>query len=78
MKKVLEKAKENPWWIFLPLLMGGGGTIAKFGFFDPLLEPLNTIIYQQKIQILITEGMTYDEAIEEARYQMYKNEHWGK
>lgn len=76
MKKMIEIAKENPWWIFLPLLMGGSGTVAKFGIFDPFLKPLNTIIFQQKVQILMLDSLSYEDALEEAKYQMFKDQHW--
>ena len=53
----MKKIKENPLlYVILTLLgLGSGGTIAKFGVFDPLVAPMYTIIYHQKVNNLMLD-----------------------
>jgi|TARA_Y100000310_G_scaffold341967_1_gene443121 hypothetical protein len=78
MKYVVNKAKENPWLLLVPLLgLGSGGAaLAKFGVFDPLIAPMHSIIYHQKIQINMVDSMTYDDAKHHAEEDMIDEGYW--
>ena len=76
MKMLVDKAKENPWLIMLPLMLGGSGTVAKFGFFDPHVQPMYQIIYHQKILIFMNTGLGRVQAEEEAEFEMLRDGYW--
>ena len=76
MKVLYDKAVQNPWLIFVPLLLGGSGTAVKFGMFDPLLKPMYQIIYHQKVLIYMEEGLGREKASEEAEFEMLRDGYW--
>ena len=76
--KILDKVKENQLlFLLLPALgLGGGSVIAKFGIFDPLVAPMHTMIYHQKISIHIDLGLNIEDAQDEAEEEMVEEGHW--
>lgn len=79
MKKLVEKAKENPWWIALTVLgIGGGGSIAKFGLFDQIMPVMHSIVYNQRIIIHIKDTKDLHKAEDAAEDDMIDLGFWKK